>query len=193
MVEDAALNWIAHNSHIQKGSSNKRIDPILVTFDDRYVLPAIAFLKAHLYFSGYEVSEELSYGSKSTWYNFGRVVAICQWFQRLSLGNKQTNIEDTLTTIHAQPSRVVKHVFTTVLPHVKKVARTNGNYEVLMRELDYPLRHVDPEEVTGTTRLNHDEVALVMLGYFQQLVRLFNKQLNKEEDNNGEEHSNGTD
>jgi len=76
---------------------------------------------------------------------------------------------------------------------VKKVARTNGNYEVLMRELDYPLRYVDPEEVTGTTRLNHDEVALVMLGYFQQLVRLFNKQLNKEEDNNGEERSDGTD
>jgi hypothetical protein len=193
MVEHAALNWIAHDSHIQQGKSGKKIDPVLLTFDDRYVLPAMAFLKAHLYFSGYEVSEELSYGSKSTWYNLGRVIAICQWFQRLSLGNKQTNIEDTLTTIHAQPSRVVDHVLKTVLPHVKKVARTNGNYEVLMRELDYPLRYVDPDEVTGTTRLNHDEVALVMLGYFQQLVRLFNKQLNKEEDNNGEEHSNGTD
>jgi hypothetical protein len=154
----------------------------------------MAFLKAHLYFSGYEVSEELSYGSKSTWYNFGRVVAICQWFQRLSLGNKQTNIEDTLTTIHAQPSRVVDHVLRTVIPHMKKVARTNGSYEVLMRELDYPLRHVDPEEVTGTTRLNHDEVALVMLGYFQQLVKLFSRQSdNRKEDNNGEEHSNGTD
>jgi hypothetical protein len=60
LVENAALNWIAHDSHIQKSNSNKRMDPILVTFDDRYVIPAMAFLKAHLYFSGYEVSEELS-------------------------------------------------------------------------------------------------------------------------------------
>jgi hypothetical protein len=193
MVEHAALNWIAHHSHIRQGNSNKRIDPLLVTFDDRYVIPAIAFLKAHLYFSGYEVNEELSYGNKSTWYNFGRVVAICQWFQRLSLGNKQTNIEDSLTSIQSQPSRVVQHVFTTVLPHVKKVARTNGNYETLMRELDYPMRNINPEEATGAVRLNHNEVALVMLGYFQQLVKLFNKQLNKKEDSNGEEHSDGTD
>ena len=194
MVEHAALNWIAHDSHIQKGSSNKRIDPILVTFDDRYVLPAMAFLKAHLYFSGYEVSEELRYGSKSTWYNFGRVVAICQWFQRLSLGNKQTNIEDSLTSIQSQPNRVAAFVLQTVVPHIKKVARSNGDYEMLMTELGYALNNINADEVSGTTRLNHDEVALVMLGYFQQLVKLFSRQYdNRKEDNNGEEHSNGTD
>jgi hypothetical protein len=64
---------------------------------------------------------------------------------------------------------------------------------MLMTELGYALNNINADEVSGTTRLNHDEVALVMLGYFQQLVRLFNKQLNKEEDNNGEERSDGTD
>jgi len=194
MVEHAALNWIAHDSHIQQGKSGRRMDPILVTFDDRYVLPAMAFLKAHLYFSGYEVSEELRYGSKSTWYNFGRVVAICQWFQRLSLGNKQTNIEDSLTSIQSQPNRVAAFVLQTVVPHIKKVARSNGDYEMLMTELGYALNNINADEVSGTTRLNHDEVALVMLGYFQQLVKLFSRQYdNRKEDNNGEEHSNGTD
>jgi hypothetical protein len=57
---------------------------------------------------------------------------------------------------------------------MKKVARTNGNYETLMRDLDYPMRNTPPLKIsTGTTRLNHDQLALVMLGYFQQLVKLF--------------------
>jgi hypothetical protein len=194
MVEHAALNWIAHDSHIQQGKSGRRMDPILVTFDDRYVLPAMAFLKAHLYFSGYEVSAELSYGSKSTWYNFGRVVAICQWFQRLSLGGKQTNIEDSLTSIQSQPNRVAAFVLQTVVPHIKKVARNNGDYEMLMTELGYALNNINADEVSGTTRLDNDQLALVMLGYFQQLVKLFSRQYdNKKEDNDGEEHSNGTD
>jgi hypothetical protein len=190
MVENAALNWIAHDSHIQKG---KKIDPILLTFDDRYVLPAMAFLKAHLYFSGCEVKETLNYKNDNTWYNLGRVIAVCQWFQRQSLGDKQTNIEDSLTSIQSQPSRVAAFVLQTVVPHIKKVARNNGNHEMLMTELGYALNNINADEVTSATRLDNDQLALVMLGYFQQLVKLFNKQLNKKEKSNGEEHSDGTD
>jgi hypothetical protein len=182
----AAAKWLSHGRGTRK-------QPLRIRLSSNNVLSAIAFLKAHLYFSGYEVSEELKYDNKDTWYNLGRVIAICQWFQRQSLGDKQTNVEDVLPTIQASPARVVGHVLQTVIPHISKVERDKPEeFSRLISDLGFSVNSAVPEDITSVKRLDHNQLALVMLGYFQQLTQLFRRETNGKKSNNDEqEGSNG--
>ena len=182
----AAAKWLSHGRGTRKQSLRIRLS-------NNNVLSAIAFLKAHLYFSGYEVSEELKYDNKDTWYNLGRVIAICQWFQRQSLGDKQTNVENVLPSIQASPARVTWHVLMSVVPHISKLERNQPEeFSKLISDLGFSVNSAVPEDITSVKRLDHNQLALVMLGYFQQLTQLFRRETNDKKKSNGEqEGSNG--
>jgi hypothetical protein len=182
----AAAKWLSHGKGARK-------QPLRIRLSSNNVLSAIAFLKAHLYFSGYEVSEELRYDNKDTWYNLGRVIAVCQWFQRQSLGDKQTNVENVLPSIQASPARVIGHVLQTVIPHISKVERDKPEeFSRLISDLGFSVNSAVPEDITSVKRLDHNQLALVMLGYFQQLTQLFRRETNGKKNNNSEqEGSNG--
>ena len=180
----AAAKWLSHGKGARK-------QPLRIRLSGSKVLSAIAFLKAHLYFSGYEVSEELNYKSDNTWYNLGRVIAICQWFQRQSLGDKQTNVENVLPSVQTSPSRVIGHVLLSVIPHISKLERNQpGEFSKLMSDLGFSVNSAVPEDILSVKRLDHNQLALVMLGYFQQLTQLFRKETNGKKSNNSKQEEN---
>jgi hypothetical protein len=180
----AAAKWLSHGKGARK-------QPLRIRLSSNKVLSAIAFLKAHLYFSGCEVSEKLNYKSDNTWYNLGRVIAICQWFQRQSLGDKQTNVENVLPSVQTSPSRVVGHVLLSVIPHISKLERNQpGEFSRLISDLGFSVNSTVPGDITSVKRLDHNQLALLMLGYFQQLTQLFRRETNDKKSNNNEREGN---
>jgi hypothetical protein len=80
-----------------------------------------------------------------------------------------------------------------VVPHIGKLERNQPEeFSKLISDLGFSINSAVPEDILSTKRLDHNQLALVMLGYFQQLTQLFRRETNDKKKSNGEqEGSNG--
>lgn len=163
--------WLAFYSYTDK----KVTDPYDILSNHK-VRNAMALAKAHVHFSKEGgVKDTLNTGYPSTWYQLGRVVAVCQEAQRLSLEGKRTNIQETLAIFQDRPHDAFNMTMLRAEPHWQKLKENEDNFETYRRLQalrNDAISKVDISEVTNTSKLSSVQFCEFLLGYYQQLASM---------------------